>query len=584
MTAADPSPESSIPRAGLPDRRAFLAASLAAGLSPLVADLLWGQVAAAGAGVTAGQPRATLTREMIRAAEQLAGLEFTDAERDLMLVNLENNLANYRNIRVVPLPNHVAPALRFSAQLPGRDGQTPRPTASPDAVALPPVTRPRLDADLAFMTATELAVLLRARTVTPTELTRLYLARLERYDPTLRCVVTLTTDRALRAAAEADRRFAAGTPIGPLDGIPYGVKDMVAVPGYPTTWGAAIYRDRILPETATVVERLDAAGAVLLAKLAMGELGLNDSWYGGQTRNPWQPRVGASGSSSGSAVSVAAGLVGFAIGTETMGSIMTPATRNGIAGLRPTFGRVSRHGVMSLSWSLDKVGVMGRHAEDCALVLEAIGGPDGRDPTVTAPPFRWQSRPALDDIRVGYFRAAFDAPRPGKARDDQALEALRRLGVGLREVRLPTDIPVNSLMIVRVEAAAAFDEFIRSGGLDALVDQGPDGWPNFVRSGRFVPAVEYLQANRMRTLLMERMEAVFDDVDVFVAPTFGVVALTNLTGHPALVVPNGVGEDGLPTSISFIGRPFGENALCALAEAWQQATGWHRRHPLGYEL
>lgn len=568
------------------DRRTFLAASVAAGLGIVGGEALWREVAAVsegdGVAVTIAPGGMTITRDMIRAAEGIAGLEFTDAQRDLMIVNLEHNLLNYRNIRLLSLPNAVLPAVRFSVLLPGRSVASDSvPAGEPPSSA--PVPRPRLDSDLAFLGVVELSTLLRTGQVSATELTRIYLDRLKRFDPTLRCVVNLTEERALQRAAEADRRLAAGQWLGPLHGIPYGVKDMLSVPGYPTTWGAAIYRDRVLNETATVVERLDDAGAVLVAKLAMGELGLNDTWFGGQTRNPWQPNQGASGSSSGSAVATAAGLVGFAIGTETMGSIITPATRNGVTGLRPTFGRVSRHGVMNLAWSLDKVGVLAREAEDCAVVLEAIAGPDGKDPTAVGTRFRWNPTHPLSSIRIGYFKAAFDAPRPGKVRDDQALAALRRLGVPLHEVRLPSDIPVNSLMIVRVEAAAAFDEFTRSGGLDQLVEQGDEGWPNFVRSGRFVPAVEYLQANRMRTLLMERMEAVFRDVDVFMAPTFGVLALTNLTGLPALAAPNGMSEDGVPASISFIGRPFGEHALCRVAEAWQEATGWHRRHPPGYD-
>lgn len=569
------------------DRRSFLKCCTGAGLSAVMAEALWQAAAASTSGPAAapgGQPAGfRITREMIRAAEGLAGLQFTDAERDLMVANLENNLAAYENIRLVPIPNWVPPALDFSPVLPGRryTGST-RPTGAA-AHSRPAVRLPASRADVAFLPVMELSELLRTRQLSSTELTRLYLDRLRRYDPTLRCVVTLTEDRALRQAAEADQRLTAGRRRGPLDGIPYGIKDMFSVPGYPTTWGAAIYRNRVLPTTATVVERLDAAGAVLVAKLSMGELGLNDNWFRGTTMNPWRPSVGASGSSAGSAAAAAAGLVGFGVGTETMGSIVTPATRNGVTGLRPTFGRVSRHGMMTLSWSLDKPGILARGVEDCAVVLEAIAGPDGKDSTVHPIPYAWNPARPLAGIRLGYFKAAFDAPRTGKQRDDAALASLRALGATPVPIDLPTDIPINSLLIVRVEAAAAFDDFTRSDGMRLLVEQGEDGWPNFIRSGRFVPAVEYLQANRIRTMLMERLEQVFRQVDVFMAPSFGVMPATNLSGHPCVVMPNGMTDEGIPSSISLIGNLFAEAELCTVARAWQDATGWHRRHPVGFD-
>jgi Asp-tRNA(Asn)/Glu-tRNA(Gln) amidotransferase A subunit family amidase len=517
---------------------------------------------------------------MIRAAENLAGLKFTDAERDLMLEALDFNLSAYEAIGYVAVPNHIQPATHFSPILPGR---TITSSARRGATRPRPSTRrPASDVDLAFLPVMELAELLRTRQVTSTELTRLYLDRLRRHDETLHCVVTRTEERALRHAATADRQIAGGRYLGPLHGIPYGVKDLLAVPGYPTTWGASIYKDRVLETTATVVERLDAAGAVLVAKLAMGELGLNDSWFGGKTRNPWRTSSGSGGSSSGSAVATAAGLVGFAIGHETMGSIITPASRNGITGLRPTFGRVSRHGAMTLCWSLDKIGPMARSVEDCAVILEAIAGPDGKDPTVVPLPFNWDPNRPLSEVRVGYFREGFEQPRPGKARDDAALERLRQLGISLVEVELPTDLPVNSLLIVRVEAAAALESVMRDGGMELLVDQGARGWPTFLRSGRLIPAYQYIQANRIRTLLMQRLDELFARVDVFVAPTFGVMPLTNLTGHPAMVVPNGTGDDGLPASISFIGKLYGESRLCTVARAFQQASGWPVRHPAGF--
>lgn len=565
------------------ERRDFLRLCTTAGFAPAVAQGLWSRLLGSSdsiSGTEVNPLQAEITADTVRAVEALVGIAYTDAERTQMLLLLRQNLAMYQSIRDVPVAYDVLPALRFSPLLPGDSPPPHRPRVS--APIDPPVPKPARRSDLAFLPLTELAGLVRTRQVTATELTRIYLDRLEAYNPELHCVVNLTTERALQKAAEADRHIAAGRYRGPLHGIPYGVKDLLAVPGYPTTWGAAMYRDRVLRETATVVDRLDAAGAVLVAKLATGELALNQTWFGGRTMNPWRLSEGAGGSSGGSAVATSAGLVGFAIGTETIGSIVAPCTRNSVTGLRPTFGRVSRHGIMSLSWTLDKVGPIARSAEDCAVVLEAIAGPDGKDPTVTSVPFSWDPGRRLSSIRVGYFKDAFDAPRPGKERDELALAAMRRLGINLIPVALPTDLPIDALKIVLVEAAAAFDEITRTGEIDGLKEQHETAWPNFFRSSRFVPAVEYLQAQRIRTLLMQRMEMVFRDVDVFMAPTFGVVLPTNLTGHPCLVAPNGVGEDGLPASISFIGRLYGESALCTVARAWQEATGWHRRHPTGF--
>ncbi|HEV8600306.1 MAG TPA: amidase [Gemmatimonadales bacterium] len=568
------------------NRRTFLTRCAAAGLSSIVGEALWNRLQAEnsailpGAAELQGPPR--ITREMIRAAEAIAGVEFTDAERDLMLERLESNLTSYQAIRLVEVPYQVPPAVQFSPLLAGKS--YPITARRPASLPHPrePVQRPKSDADLAFLTVIELAQLLRRREVTATELTHLYLDRLARYNPTLNCVVTLTTERALRKAAEADRQIAAGAYRGILHGIPYGVKDILAVSGYPTTWGAALYKDRVLDETATVVQRLDAAGAILVAKLSMGELGLSDSWFRGRTMNPWRTSQGAGGSSAGSAVAVAAGLVGFALGAETMGSLVTPATRNGVTGLRPTFGLVSRHGAMPLCWSLDKIGPMARSVEDCAAVLGVIAGPDGKDSTVVPAAYAWDPSRPLTSLRVGYFAPAFDAPSSTKVKDNQALATLRRLGIPLREVNLPDNIPIAALLIIRVEAAAAFDEMTRSGELRLLKEQGATGFPNFFRSGRLVPAVEYLQANRVRQMFMQQMDEVFKDVDVFMAPSFGVNPATNLTGHPCVVVPNGLSEDGIPVSISFIGRLFGDSELCTVARAWQDAAGFYRMHPTGF--
>ena len=547
------------------------------------ADALWNQIEAATPVATSqggtAVARAPITREMIAQAEALVGLSSSDAQRAEMVKVLENFRAAEETLRLISMPNSVQPAIQFSALLPGRTaaGSNRKPGGRRHSEVT--VSRPRSAANLAFLSVVELAHLIRTRQVTSTELTRLYLQRLKRHDPTLHCVATLTEARALRQAAALDRETAAGKYRGPLHGIPYGVKDILAVPGYPTTWGAEVYRDRVLDTTATVVQRLDAAGAVLVAKLSMGELGLSDFWYGGTTRNPWQLSQGASGSSSGSAAAVAAGLVAFSIAGETMGSMVRPATRNGVTALRPTFGRVSRYGALTVSWTLDKIGPMARTVEDCAVVLEAIAGPDGRDPTVERIPYAWNPDRPLSDVRVGYFKSAFDAPREGKARDDAVLRAVERLGARPIPIDLPTDLPVNSLLLIRVEAAAALDEIARMDGLSLLKDQSADGWPAYIHSARLVPAVDYLQANRIRTLLMQRFEEIFRNVDVFLAPTYGVLPITNITGHPCVTAPNGFAMDGVPTSISFIGRLFGESELCTVANAWQRATDFHEEHP-----
>jgi Asp-tRNA(Asn)/Glu-tRNA(Gln) amidotransferase A subunit family amidase len=570
----------------LPDRRTFIRCCALVGFSPAIGERLWDGVQVrqvGGSPVGASAPtRIPITREQVKAAEALIGVPFTDAERDLMLSALNQNLAYYEQLREVPMTQEVLPSFQFSPVLPVGKPPAARRQRRLGIEPSPPTRPPATRGELAFLSVMELAGLLRTRQVSSTLLTGVYLDRLRRYGTDLRCLVTITEERALQQAAEADRAIAAGNYLGPLHGIPYGVKDLLSVPGYPTTWGAGIYKDRVLDQTATVVDRLDAAGAVLVAKLSTGELALNQTWFGGRTMNPWQRTQGAGGSSGGSAVATAAGLVGFGIGTETLGSIVTPASRNGVTGLRPTFGRVSRHGIMTLCWSLDKVGPIARSVADCAVVLDVINGPDGKDPTVTSVPYSWHPGRPVTGLRVGYFKSAFESKRSGKAQDDLALAALRRLGVELVEVELPTDLPVNALRIIMVEAAAAFDNITRTGEIDLLSEQHETAWPNFFRQCRLIPAVEYLQATRIRTLLMQRMDAVFRDIDVLVAPTFTVITVTNLTGHPCAVVPNGFGPEGIPTSISFIGKLYGEAEMCTVARAWQEATGWHKRHPTGF--
>jgi Asp-tRNA(Asn)/Glu-tRNA(Gln) amidotransferase A subunit family amidase len=397
----------------------------------------------------------------------------------------------------------------------------------------------------------------------------------------LECVITFTEELALAQANRADKEIASGHYRGPLHGIPWGAKDLLSTTGIKTTWGAMPYKDQIIDVDATVVKRLKEAGAVLVAKLTMGALAWGDVWFDGKTKNPWNPEQGSSGSSAGSASATAAGLVGFSIGTETWGSIVSPSTRCGVTGLRPTYGRVSRYGAMALSWSMDKIGPICRSVEDCSLVFNAIYGPDGKDFTVVNLPFNWDPALNLKDIRIGYLKKLFERKYRNKKNDEASIEAIRSLGVELVPFDLP-ELPVNALsFILNAEAAAAFDELTRSNRDDLLVRQIKQAWPNSFRQARLIPAVEYIQANRIRTLLMEEMARKMKGIDVYIAPSFGGnnLLLTNLTGHPAVVVPNGFDEKGSPTSISFIGNLFEEAKTLRVAKAYQDVTDFHRKHP-----
>ena len=560
------------------NRRGFLACCSALGLSgTLFPGALYARI----------EQEDELTTETIAYAEQLAGLRFTEAQRELMLEDLKERLALYDTLREIPLPNAVMPAQVFDPRIGGV-----RPPEGPvvrlTAWTPPAVSRPARDEDLAYMTVAALAGLLKSRQVTATELTELYLSRLKRYDATLQAVITLTEERAREQAAQADRELAAGTWRGPLHGIPWGAKDLFAVQGYPTTWGAMPYRSQQFDHDAAVVERLDAAGAVLVAKLSLGALAWGDVWFGGKTKNPWNVEQGSSGSSAGPAAAVAAGMVGFAIGSETLGSIVSPATRTGVTGLRPTFGRVSRHGAMALSWSMDKLGPMCRSAEDCALVFDVLHGRDERDPTTLDVPFSWAPGRA-SSLRVGYVADAFDGDYANRDADGAVLDVLRAAGYDLLPVSLP-EMPVEPLLLtLNAEAAAAFDDLSRSGAADTMVRQERNAWPNVFRHARFIPAVEYIQANRARTLLMQAMTGALEKVDVLVAPSFrgGALRITNLTGHPTVVVPDAFHPpDDQPTSprrapgsISFVGGLYQDDAALAVAHVFQQATDFHRRRP-----
>lgn len=562
------------------DRRIFLSYFAGLGLSSsLFPGALWAQAQQKNSG--------SVTRQMLKEAAAVAGLSFTEHELDAMLEGVNQMLARYRGLREVHLDNSVAPPIYFNPAVPGMKIDRTRRTLNASKPSR--VTRPRDLEDAAFWPVTQLAELIRSRQVKSAELTGMYLARLKKFNPKLNCAVTLTEDLAMQQAREADREIAEGRYRGSLHGIPWGVKDLCATKGYPTTWGAAPFKTRIIDEDATVVGRLHAAGAVLVAKLATGELALDDVWFGGQTKNPWDLSMGSQGSSAGPGSATAAGLVGFSIGTETLGSIVEPSGICGVTGLRPTFGRVSRHGAMALSWSLDKIGPMCRSVEDCALVLAAIQGPDDRDLAVQDVPFNWDAALDIRKLRVGYLKAAFsDTHQTAQtdANDARALEKLRMLGVSLREIELPEHGAMDPLLILWGEANAALNDPIRTRPAD-LVRQDRVASQNAVR---LLPAAEYLDSQRVRALLMREMAEVMTDIDVYVVPfdysdyTPNPVAsrntsVTNLTGQPCVVVPHGFNEKGNPTSLTFVGRVFGEAEMLALAKAYQDATDWHLRHP-----
>lgn len=504
-----------------------------------------------------------VSTEMIRQAEWIAGIELSDDDRTLVAAELSRFQAALASARKEELPNSAMPALHFVPN-PGQP-----PFTGPLGTVTPPkldVTRPENHDDLAFAPVTVLAHLLKTKQISSVELTKLSLDRLAKHDTTLKCVVTLTEKLAIEQAKRADAEIAAGKHRGPLHGVPWGAKDLISVAGYKTTWGAEHYKDQTLDGTANVVKKLDAAGAVLVAKLSLGALAWGDVWYGGQTKNPWNLKQGSSGSSAGSAAAVAAGLVPFAIGSETLGSIVSPSSRCGVTGLRPTFGRVSRAGCMTLSWSMDKLGPLARCVEDCALVLGAIHGADPHDPCTQDRPFDWPGTKKLSEIRVGHFE---------KTKSD-VLDTLKALGVRLVPIALPNMSPYRSLkMILTAEAATAFDHLTRSG-----IRDGIGLWRTEFREGQLLTAVDYIRANRLRARLMTEMAKVMESVDCYVGGDD--LMLTNLTGHPTICLPNGfmktmTGE--VPSAITFTGRLFGETELLTVAKAYQDAGGHHRKRP-----
>ena len=630
------------------DRRGFLTACSRAGItSALLPGILYTLTTQAqeAAPKSESQDLAKISAEMLDRAAELAGVgPFSDEQKKLMLEGLNNQRDSYAQIRELKLANSVAPAFVFhplpatkaeaSASAPGEEmlRRGTEPSLNGGGSDIVPDIPARIE-DLAFASVRDLGLLLANRKITSLALTQMYLDRLKRYDAKLHFSITLTEERALAQAKAADAEIAAGKYRGPLHGIPWGAKDLLAVKGYPTTWGAGGFEQQSFDEDATVVQRLDAAGAVLVAKLTLGALAMGDKWFGGRTRNPWNPDQGSSGSSAGAASAVSAGCVAFAIGSETLGSISSPSTRCGTTGLRPTFGFVPRTGAMALSWTMDKLGPIARSAQDCALVLDAIHGPDGKDTSVHSASFSIEPGFTGKSLRIGYLKREFDEPeplklheaKPGETADEKqkrekdnagmrvrrarqdydrrydlaALDKLRAMGLNLIPVELPK-LPYGAMVaLLTAEAAAAFDDLTVSGRDKLLTEQGAEDWPNAFRVARFYPAVEYIQANRARTLAIQQVSALFDQVDIIVTPTNGLqLVATNLTGHPALIVPNGlrgpdapkppkiddgdnddIGGPGTPVSLTFLAGHYQDAKLAAFAWTYQQATGFHKLHP-----
>ena len=574
----------------LVDRRRFMAYCSTLGLSgTLFPGALYAEAQrAADSPINDDEEEGPITVEIIEKAEKIAGLSFNEMERDMMVQDLNERLQGFEAVRELQIPNEVPPALTFDPRI---GGATPLPDNGPIEWEPPSVSRPDSDVDLAFLPVTKLSALLRQGDVTATELTELYLRRLKRYDGKLKAVITLTEERAREQAARADEELANDEWRGPLHGIPWGAKDLLAVEGYPTTWGATPYKDQVIDHTAAAVRKLDEAGAILVAKLSLGALAWGDVWFDDRTNNPWNLDQGASGSSAGSGAAVSAGLVGFALGTETLGSIVSPASRNGVTGFRPSFGMVSRDGAMALSWTMDKVGPMARSAADCALVFDVIRGYDTADPATVEAGFSFDSSPDISGMRIGYLKDSFDAEYGNEQADAETLSVLRELGAELEPVAWPDDLPSGPLVgTLWTEGAAAFDDLTLSRGIDDMVRQTQDAWPHVFRTARFMPAVEFIQINRARTLLMRRVHEIMRDFDVVVTPSFvgGTLQITNLTGHPCVCIPNafhpvennnGNGARRSPGSITFVGRLYRDGAPLALAHAYQEQTDFHERRP-----
>jgi Asp-tRNA(Asn)/Glu-tRNA(Gln) amidotransferase A subunit family amidase len=579
-------------------RRRFIAHFTTIGLgSTLLPGVLWAQTQ------QEDKPQQHITIEQLQGALAVAGISFSEDEERALLRSVNQDLTRYDELHKLHIPNNVAPPFYFSSITPGMKVNR---IAEPFRASTPVVKRPAMLEDVAFWPIVQLAQLIRTRQVTSLELTQMYLERLHKYNAKLNCVVTFLDDVALAQAKKADSEISAGHYKGFLHGIPWGCKDIINVKGYRVTWGSDAFKNQMLDEEASVVEMLRDAGAVLLAKLATGELAGGDQWWGGQTRNPWNNQEGSYGSSAGPASATAAGLVAFGIGTETGGSILHPSSRCGVTGLRPTFGRVSRYGVMTASWTQDRVGPFCRYAEDCALVMNVIARPDDRDMSVMDIPFNWNAHLDVKTIRVGYLEECFDETKnPVTRRDNQkTLDQLRALGIQLIPLKVPQwDMDSSGF---GVESAVFFDEFIRNGRDKQLTNRSRGAG---MRSAHLVPAVEYLQSQRVRAMMMATLAEATAAVDVYIAPADRSVTgedpdkpgasaegagggagasqgptlrhfnMANLACYPALALPNGFSDAGTPGSIIFYGRPFNEPQILAVGKAYQDASGFQLKHP-----
>jgi Asp-tRNA(Asn)/Glu-tRNA(Gln) amidotransferase A subunit family amidase len=552
------------------DRRTLLAFFAATGAAnALLPGTLWAQI----------QPGTrTISIDMVREAARLAGLSWTDDQCKEVVDSLASFSKHAEGIDKATLANASPLPIHFDPRPPG----LPIRAVGPAVFRLDPAPRVQRPANLeaaAFWPLTHLAQLLRSRQVTSVELTRMYLERLARYGAQLNCVVTVTEKRALEEAAAADREIASGKYRGILHGIPYGAKDIIAAVGYPTRWGAPHLDAQIFDYDAAVIERLRAAGAVLIAKLVTGEMAFGDQWAGGRSNNPWNPSEGSSGSSAGSGAATAAGMVAFAIGTDTGGSILSPAVRCGIVGLRPTFGRVSRYGVMAAGTTLDKVGPMCRHAQDCAIVLQAIAGADSRDLSVRDVPIAFDAARGAHPKRIGYVPAMMEAETDPdqRANNTRTLAMLKRLGCTMHPIAFPSgDL---SYFIEYVERAAGFDSFTTSGLHSGLRPRTS----RFLRAGQLITAVDYLQANRRRAVIMQDVARAMTDVDAVMFTSLTLDSRTSLnpvmslTGHPSIAVPNGFRSNGSPAGVMFSGHLYREGDVIALAKAWQDLA-----EPIGH--
>jgi Asp-tRNA(Asn)/Glu-tRNA(Gln) amidotransferase A subunit family amidase len=520
-----------------------------------------------------------ITIAVVTEAQKIIGLEFSPAQADSMLNTLNNRTKVYQDLRKLNIPNSVVPALNFNPIPTGFKAQD-----KTNAFKLAPIGAVKLPADrneLAFYTIRQLAELVRTKQITSVELTQFFIDRLIKYDPKLLFVVNLTQEHALKQAAKADAEIRAGKYRGVLHGIPFGVKDLLSSADSKTTFGAAPYKEQELHIDATVVKRLEDAGGILIAKLTLGELAMGDNWFGGITKNPWDLTRGSSGSSAGPASSVSAGCLPFAIGSETLGSIVSPSTECGDTGLRPSFGRVSKYGAMALSWSMDKLGPITRSVEDAAIVFNAIQGTDPNDLSTIAAPFNYDGNiKSLKGWKIGYLKSAFSSRYANAANDSLTLIKLKQLGAELVPVEIP-NMPIGSMtFVLEAEAGAAFQELVLNHKDDMLARQRKGAWPNIFRAAQFIPAVEYINANRARTLLIQQWHDKLKGLDLYIAPSFSAnLSLTNLTGNPCVVLPNGVNRRGLPASITFMGQLFGEGKTLEAARIYQDATDFHHKHP-----